>query len=71
MWDIIKSKVKCKLCGDIIISKNNKTWVECSCGAVKIMGKGTFKVIKGKKENYEDLTVSNFENEIPENFRDS
>jgi len=64
MWDVIKTKIRCKKCGEILMPENNTEWLECACGAVKVLGKGTFKVINAKKEDYEDLTISNF-NSVP------
>jgi hypothetical protein len=61
MWDVIKTKIKCNICGDILTPKSNTEWVECSCGAVKVLGHGTFKAIKGKPENYQDLSTADLD----------
>ena len=65
MWNVIKTKIRCKKCGDIIIPTNNTEWFECACGAIKVLGKDTFKAVNGKKEDYEDLTLSDFKNVPP------
>lgn len=58
----INTKVRCKICGDIIKSNNDKDWIECSCGSVQIVGKKGFKIIKGKPEDYIDLSKITFDN---------
>ena len=71
MWDVIRTKVKCKICGDILITKQNVEWIECSCGAVRIIGHGTFKAIKAKPEDFEDLSTGNFDDIPPHKGWDS
>jgi len=51
--------VKCNDCDDIVVSRSNTEWSECACGNTKIVGKGTFKIIKGN--NYTDLSTGNFD----------
>lgn len=33
MKKIIRNRIKCNLCGDIIESKNRHDFVECKCGS--------------------------------------
>jgi len=37
---IIKNSIKCKHCGDIIISKNTHDFVTCKCGCCSVDGGG-------------------------------
>lgn len=53
---IMSNKVKCKLCGDIIESKNPQDYVECSCGKVGIGG-GLNRLLRvGRVEDFEELS---------------
>ena len=38
MQNILKNRIQCKICGDIIESHNAHDYVECSCGAVAVDG---------------------------------
>lgn len=62
-WGVIKAKVKCNDCGDVIEPTSNHKFTECSCGATKIKGKGMFRIIEGK--NYQDLSKADFKNVPP------
>lgn len=55
MFGIIRPKIKCKLCKDIITSNSDSEWTECSCGETAVMGK-SFLRIKGK--NFENLSTT-------------
>lgn len=35
---IIANKAQCKLCGDLIISENEKDYVYCKCGSIAVSG---------------------------------
>ena len=54
---LIKNKVKCKHCGDIIESKYHHDFVTCSCGKVSIDGGlQYFRLLcDNPKEDIEDL----------------
>lgn len=38
MEKIIKNSVKCRHCGDVLVSKHVHDFVRCSCGAVFVDG---------------------------------
>ena len=43
----MKNKAKCKLCGDIIESDNDKEWKQCTCGTLRLIGvRATFEKIE-------------------------
>lgn len=56
--EIIRNKIKCKKCGDIIESKSTNDLKRCSCGAVAVDG-GTeyFKRI-GNENDYIELSIN-------------
>lgn len=64
---IISNKARCRICGDIIESKNRHDWQSCSCGAIFVDG-GHEYLRRGanKFEDFEEL--SEFE-EAKENGR--
>ena len=62
MINFLTPKARCNICGDLVVSKSSTKFTECSCGNLKIMGTGTFKVIQGK--DYTDLTDAN-EDKLP------
>lgn len=35
---IIKNQAKCKLCGDIVVSKSHMEYSYCKCGAIAVGG---------------------------------
>ena len=35
---ITRNRAKCKICGDVIESRNTHDYVTCSCGAVSVDG---------------------------------
>lgn len=60
MKKIVANKARCRLCGDIIESKNRHDWQTCSCGAIFVDG-GHMYLRRGAK-NFEDLEeLSEFE----------
>jgi len=54
MTKIIENKVKCKSCGDIIVSTQNGRKVSCSCGSTIIDG-GLFELIR-EGNDFDELT---------------
>lgn len=53
---IIRNRIKCKLCGEIIESKNRHDYKECKCGKVAVDGGKDYLRRCGNKENYTDLS---------------
>ena len=53
---LIKNRIKCLKCGDIIESKSVHDWVQCTCGACFIDGGHDYMRIGGNKEDWEDLS---------------
>ena len=53
---IIVNKIKCKKCGDIIISSHVHDFKWCVCGAVAVDGGKFYLKRCGEPENYEDLS---------------
>lgn len=59
MEKIIKNAIQCKLCGDIIESKNTHDFVTCSCGACSVDGGHEYRRILCKsRECFKDLSVT-------------
>lgn len=60
-YDFFKEiKYRCNYCMDVIVSKSDTEWTECSCGQLKIMGTKSFVKLDG--DNYEDLSKYNYDN---------
>lgn len=53
---LIRNRIKCLKCGDIIESKYTHDFVQCSCGACFVDGGHDYMRIGGKKEDWEDLS---------------
>ena len=53
---LIRNKIKCLKCGDIIESKSVHDWVQCTCGACYVDGGHDYMRIGGNKEDWEDLS---------------
>ena len=53
---LIKNRIKCLKCGDIIESKSRHDWVQCTCGACYVDGGHDYMRIGGNKEDWEDLS---------------
>ena len=53
---LIRNRIKCLKCGDIIESKSVHDWVQCTCGACFIDGGHDYMRIGGNKEDWEDLS---------------
>ena len=54
--DIWLNSVRCKVCGDIIRSKNRHDYVECHCGAISVDGGSWYLRRVGNLNNYEELS---------------
>lgn len=53
---IIRNRVKCKKCGDIIESKYRHDFVTCKCGAVSVDGGKDYLRRSGNPEDIEELS---------------
>ena len=56
---IIKNRIRCKRCGDIIESKSVHDFKQCSCGTVFVDGGHDYlrRGFKNGEEDFEDLSV--------------
>ena len=52
---IIKNRIKCKYCGDIIESKSRNNFKFCSCGKVSIDGGRFYLKRSGNPSDWEEL----------------
>ena len=57
MVKIIRNRIKCKKCGDIIESKSVHDFVECKCGAVAVDGGHEYLRRVGSSEDIIDLSI--------------
>lgn len=58
MDKIIRNKIRCRQCGDVIESTAEKLYVKCSCGCCAVDG-GTEKMrrfFKNSPNDYEELS---------------
>ena len=53
---LIRNRIKCLKCGDIIESKSRHDWVQCTCGACFVDGGHDYMRIGGNREDWEDLS---------------
>ena len=53
---LIRNRIKCLKCGDIIESKYTHDWVQCSCGACFVDGGHDYMRVGGNKEDWEDMS---------------
>lgn len=55
---IIKNSIKCKHCGDIIISKNTHDFVTCKCGCCSVDGGNSYirRCFTNSADDYEELS---------------
>ena len=53
---IIKNKIKCKYCGDILESINQHDFKFCSCGRIAIDGGLDYLKRSGNPDDWEDLS---------------
>ena len=64
MKKILRNRIRCRLCGDVIESTDRHEYVKCSCGQVTADG-GTDDLrrsFKGSREDFEEL--SEFEEDL-------
>ena len=55
----IKNAIQCKLCGEVIESKNRHDYVECKCGACAVDGGHDYLRRSYKsKDCYTDLSIT-------------
>lgn len=52
-------KVRCRICGDMIIAKSPTEWETCQCGEISVRGDGSWKSVRGT--NYDDYSIINTE----------
>ena len=55
MKKIIRNRIKCKKCGEIIESTNRHDFKFCKCGAVAVDGGKDYLRRVGNKDDYEEL----------------
>ena len=53
---IIKNKIKCKYCGDILESTSQHDFKFCSCGKIAIDGGLDYLKRSGNSEDWEELS---------------
>lgn len=58
---IIRNKIRCRKCGDIVESVSRHDFKMCSCGAVGVDGGHDYLRRTGKKEDYEELSETSEE----------
>lgn len=63
---ILKNRIRCKLCGDVIESKHVHNFVTCSCGACSVDGGQDYLRRCGNHDDWEDLTETEVI-EVPDN----
>ena len=51
------NRIKCKLCGDIIISTHVHDFKFCKCGSVAVDGGHDYRRRCGNREDYEELSI--------------
>jgi len=67
-YKIVKlNKARCKVCGDVLISKYEGKEETCSCGKLKIGGGNSWLKRSGKSGvDFEELAILNF-SQVPDN----
>ena len=55
MKKIVRNRIKCKKCGEIIESTSRHDFKFCKCGAVAVDGGKDYLRRVGSKEDYEEL----------------
>lgn len=58
---ILENKIKCKECGDVIVSNDFYEIKKCKCGKVGISGENKILCRIGEYKDYEDLTEVEFD----------
>ncbi len=54
---IIKNSIRCKKCGDVLVSEHEHDFKQCSCGACAVDGGHEYLRRVGKRENWEELSI--------------
>ena len=54
--EIIINKIRCKKCGDVIVSTHRHDFKFCKCGAVAVDGGKDYLRRCGKREDWEELS---------------
>lgn len=57
---IIENKAKCKLCGDVVVSKDESLYVHCSCGALGVSGGSSSIMRLGHHNHFKELSVKDY-----------
>ncbi len=57
MDKIIRNRIKCKKCGDIIESKSIHDFVECRCRSIAVDGGHEYRRWVGNIKDIEDLSI--------------
>lgn len=60
MKKILINKAKCKICGDVVISKDRHDFVECRCGEISVDG-GQDYLKRGARNIENFIELSEFE----------
>ncbi len=53
---ILKNRIKCKKCNDIIESRHTHDFVECKCGACAVDGGHEYLRRLGNPDDWEDMS---------------
>jgi hypothetical protein len=56
MYKLVKNRIRCKLCGDVIESKTRHDFKWCSCGKCFVDGGTDYMRVGGNREDIEDLS---------------
>lgn len=56
MYKLVKNRIRCKLCGDVIESKTRHDFKWCSCGKCFVDGGIDYMRVGGNREDIEDLS---------------
>ena len=56
MKKILSNKIRCKKCGDIIVSKTRHSFVVCKCGAVAVDGGHDYLKRVGNREDLSEFS---------------
>ena len=62
---IIKNRIRCKCCGDVIESKSTHDFKYCSCGKCAVDGGLNYLKRSGEVDNYEELSLFEEKEIIP------
>lgn len=62
---IIRNRIKCLRCGDIIESKSHYDFRRCACGACAVDGGTCYARRLGNREDWEELSEVEMEDDFP------